>query len=48
MGFDNDKSSTSESTNRLVDYDVYLDVIDSIKEKDEQIIPSKFSIRNSI
>ncbi|MCP8853715.1 hypothetical protein LOX62_04880 [Latilactobacillus sakei] len=36
MGFDNDKSSTSESTNRLVDYDVYLDVIDSIKEKDEQ------------
>ena len=33
MGFDNDKSST----NRLVDYDVYLDVIDSIKEKDEQI-----------
>ena len=37
MGFDNDKSSTSESTNRLVDYDVYLDVIDSIKEKDEQI-----------
>jgi len=25
MGFDNDKSSTSESTNRLVDYDVYLD-----------------------
>ncbi|WP_367366148.1 MarR family transcriptional regulator [Pediococcus parvulus] len=37
MGFDNDKSSTSESTNRLVDYDVYLDVIDSMKEKDEQI-----------
>ncbi|MBU7462674.1 MarR family transcriptional regulator [Lactiplantibacillus pentosus] len=33
MGFDNDKSST----NRLVDYDVYLDAIDSIKEKDEQI-----------
>lgn len=33
MGFDNDKPST----NRLVDYDVYLDVIDSIKEKDEQI-----------
>jgi len=37
MGFDNDKSSTSESTYRFVDYDVYLDVIDSIKEKDEQI-----------
>ena len=37
MGFENNKSSTSESTNRLVDYDVYLDVIDSIKEKDEQI-----------
>ena len=37
MGFENDKSSTSESTNRLVDYDVYLDVINSIKEKDEQI-----------
>ncbi|ARN96655.1 MarR family transcriptional regulator (plasmid) [Levilactobacillus brevis] len=33
MGFDNDKSPT----NRLVDYDVYLDAIDSIKEKDEQI-----------
>ena len=33
MGFENDKSST----NRVVDYDVYLDVIDSIKEKDEQI-----------
>jgi transcriptional regulator with XRE-family HTH domain len=37
MGFENNKSSTSESTNRLVDYDVYLDVIESIKEKDEQI-----------
>ena len=37
MGFENDKSSTIESTNRLVDYDVYLDVINSIKEKDEQI-----------
>ena len=37
MGFENDQSSTSESTNRLVDYDVYLDVINSIKEKDEQI-----------
>ena len=37
MGCDKDKSSTSESTNKLVDYDVYLDVIDSIKEKDEQI-----------
>ncbi|MDQ2126776.1 MarR family transcriptional regulator [Weissella cibaria] len=37
MGFENDKSPTSESTNRLVDYDVYLDVINSIKEKDEQI-----------
>lgn len=31
------KLSPSESTNRLVDYDVYLDVINSIKEKDEQI-----------
>jgi len=37
MGFENNNLSTSESTNRLVDYDVYLDVIDSIKEKDEQI-----------
>ena len=37
MGFENDQSPTSESTNRLVDYDVYLDVINSIKEKDEQI-----------
>lgn len=37
MGFENDNPSTIESTNRLVDYDVYLDVIDSIKEKDGQI-----------
>lgn len=37
MGFENDQSTTIESTNRLVDYDVYLDVINSIKEKDEQI-----------
>lgn len=37
MGFENDQSPTSESTNRLVDYDVYLDVINLIKEKDEQI-----------
>ena len=37
MGYENDQSPTSESTNRLVDYDVYLDVINSIKEKDEQI-----------
>lgn len=37
MGFENDNPSTIESTNRLVDYDVYLDVIDSIKEKDDQI-----------
>ena len=37
MGFENDQSPTSESTKRLVDYDVYLDVINSIKEKDEQI-----------
>lgn len=37
MGFENDNPSTIESTNRLVDYDIYLDVIDSIKEKDGQI-----------
>lgn len=37
MGFENGNSSTSDSTNRIVDYDVYLDVINSIKEKDEQI-----------
>ncbi|MFT8993205.1 MAG: MarR family transcriptional regulator [Liquorilactobacillus hordei] len=37
MGLENDKSSTTETTNRFVNYDVYLDVIDSIKEKDEQI-----------
>lgn len=37
MGFENENSSTSESANRFVDYDVYLDVINSIKEKDEQI-----------
>lgn len=37
MGFENGNSSTSDSTNRIVDYDVYLDMIASIKEKDEQI-----------
>ena len=37
MGYKSDKLLTNEMTNRLVDYDVYLDVIDSIKEKDEQI-----------
>ncbi|CAH0417580.1 hypothetical protein WFA24289_01922 [Periweissella fabaria] len=37
MGFENVNSSTSDSTNRIVDYDVYLDMIASIKEKDEQI-----------
>lgn len=31
MGFENDPSSTSESTNRLVDYDVYLDVINLLR-----------------
>jgi len=37
MGFKNDNSSTNKSTNRVVDYDIYLNVIDSIKVKDEQI-----------
>jgi len=37
MGFNIDKSSTSESTNRLVDYDVYLDVLNLLENKDKQI-----------
>lgn len=37
MGIENDNSSTTETTKRVVDYDVYLDVIDVIKEKDNQI-----------
>ena len=37
MGFQSGNESTIESTNKLVDYDVYLDVINLIKEKDEQI-----------
>lgn len=37
MGFINDKSSTNIDKNRVVDYDIYLDAINSLKEKDEQI-----------
>ena len=37
MGFEIDKFSTTESTNKLVDYDIYLDVLNSSKEKDEQL-----------
>jgi hypothetical protein len=37
MGIENDNYSTSKTSNRVVDYDTYLDVIDSLKEKDEQI-----------
>lgn len=37
MGIENDNKSTIETTNRVVEYDVYLDVIDVIKEKDNQI-----------
>lgn len=37
MGFEIDNFSTNKSTNELVDYDIYLDVLNSSKEKDEQI-----------
>ncbi|KRM92901.1 MarR family transcriptional regulator [Liquorilactobacillus cacaonum] len=37
MGLENDNSSTSKLENRVVDYDVYLNTIKSMKEKDEQI-----------
>jgi len=37
MGIENDNKSTIETTNRVVEYDVYLDLIDVIKEKDNQI-----------
>lgn len=37
MGFEVDNFSTNKSTNKLVDYDIYLDVLNSSKEKDEQI-----------
>ena len=37
MGFINDKLSTNITKKRVVDYDVYLDAINSLKEKDEQI-----------
>ncbi|MCT4403850.1 MarR family transcriptional regulator [Leuconostoc falkenbergense] len=37
MGIENDKSSTSKTENRVVDYDVYLDILESMKEKDGQI-----------
>lgn len=37
MGIENDKSTTIKMENRVVDYDVYLDTIESMKEKDEQI-----------
>lgn len=37
MGLENDNSSTIIPENRVVDYDVYLDLIESMKKKDEQI-----------
>ena len=37
MGMESDNKSTIETTSRVVDYDVYLDVMDVIKEKDNQI-----------
>lgn len=37
MGMESDNKSTIETTSRVVDYDIYLDVMDVIKEKDNQI-----------
>lgn len=37
MGIENEKSTTIKMEKRVVDYDVYLDTINSLKEKDEQI-----------
>lgn len=37
MGIERDNFSTSESANKIVDYDIYLDVLSSSKEKDEQL-----------
>ncbi|EME8125157.1 MarR family transcriptional regulator [Enterococcus faecium] len=37
MGIERDNFSTSESANKIVDYDIYLDVLNSSKEKDEQL-----------
>ena len=37
MGLETDKSSTSKTTTSFVDYELYLDIMDSMKEKDEQI-----------
>ncbi|MCB7149202.1 MarR family transcriptional regulator [Lactiplantibacillus plantarum] len=37
MGLESDNSSTIKMKNRVVDYDVYLDMIESMKEKDGQI-----------
>lgn len=37
MGVERDNFSTSESANKIVDYDIYLDVLNSSKEKDEQL-----------
>ena len=37
MGVERDNFSASESANKIVDYDIYLDVLNSSKEKDEQL-----------
>ncbi|KOE73840.1 MarR family transcriptional regulator (plasmid) [Lactiplantibacillus plantarum] len=37
MGLESDNSSTIKMENRVVDYNVYLDMIESMKEKDGQI-----------
>ena len=37
MGIERDNFSTSESANKIIDYDIYLDVLNSSKEKDEQL-----------
>lgn len=37
MGLESDNSSTIKMENRVVDYNVYLDMIESMKEKDRQI-----------
>jgi len=37
MGLKVDKISTNQTTNRVVDYDIYMDVLNSLENKDEQI-----------
>jgi len=37
MGLKVDKISTNQTTNRVVDYDIYMNVLNSLENKDEQI-----------